>query len=533
MNFHLTPSQRRIAQVLKHLHCALAFIALSLCAPSTHAAAPNLLTYQGRVVVDGVNFTGTGKFKFALVDAAGSTTYWSNDGTSTGGSVPLQGVTLGVDKGYYAVMLGDTTLANMTALSPIVLQTGDVRLRVWFDDGVHGFERLMPDQRLASAAYAMVAASVIDGVGGSTIIGRKAVLLGDSIANSLYDANGYMAHANVRLGQRLVFEKNAGVGGDTTAQMLARIERDVLAYKPNIVIFLGGTNDIGQGRSFSSVTSNMIAIWDKIRGVGARTVVGTIPPAAGRDSVKKELCNKLNDFIRRQCLIRPDLILVDHYNGLVDPSTDGEPLSGVLADGVHPSPLGASIMGRLVSDSIAPFYPNANLLNQGGSSLNLLKNSSFVGAGTTSPGFWGVSGVVPAYSYVNRTDGVSGKWFQCIAAPGTTFLIQQNVSIGGSLAIGDKVAGYVEFECDSSEEKPIAGGGVRMLMQCHNGSSFTAQSFAIYNDALRSGYPPAGHGVLYCPVMFIPDGTKIVTFVIHVVGGGTYRFARAQFLRLE
>ena len=33
----------------------------------------------------------------------------------------------------------------------------DVRLRVWFNDGTHGFEQLSPDQRIVSAAYSLVA----------------------------------------------------------------------------------------------------------------------------------------------------------------------------------------------------------------------------------------------------------------------------------------------------------------------------------------------------------------------------------------
>ena len=78
------------------------------------AQVPQIITYQGRVSVNGTNFTGTGQFKFALVNAAGSVTYWSNDGTSSGGSAPTAFVSLGVTNGLFAVGLGDTSLANMT-----------------------------------------------------------------------------------------------------------------------------------------------------------------------------------------------------------------------------------------------------------------------------------------------------------------------------------------------------------------------------------------------------------------------------------
>jgi acyl-CoA thioesterase-1 len=39
---------------------------------------------------------------------------------------------------------------------------------------------------------------------------------------------------------------NAGVSGDTTAQGLARVDRDVLSKNPKIVIIVLGGNDNGQ-----------------------------------------------------------------------------------------------------------------------------------------------------------------------------------------------------------------------------------------------------------------------------------------------
>jgi hypothetical protein len=114
---------------------------------------PNLISYQGRVVVGPANFNGTGGFKFALVSGDGSTTYWSNDGTSIGGSAPGAAVAISVSKGLYAVLLGDTSLANMTAIPSSVFANPDMRLRVWFDDGTHGSQLLTPDQRLAPTSY--------------------------------------------------------------------------------------------------------------------------------------------------------------------------------------------------------------------------------------------------------------------------------------------------------------------------------------------------------------------------------------------
>src|SRR5437763_8132020 len=97
-----------------------------------HAQVPQLINFQGRVAVDGVNFNGTGEFKFALVNGDGSTAFWSNDGTSAGGSEPSNAVPVAVSQGLYSVLLGDATLTNMTPISAAIFTNSDVRLRIWF-----------------------------------------------------------------------------------------------------------------------------------------------------------------------------------------------------------------------------------------------------------------------------------------------------------------------------------------------------------------------------------------------------------------
>ncbi|MDB6005465.1 MAG: hypothetical protein JWR15_2452, partial [Prosthecobacter sp.] len=133
---------------------------LLVSATTLHAQVPQFLNYQGRVAVGSSNFDGTGQFKFALVNANGSTTYWSNDGSSTAGSEPATAVALTVSKGLYSVQLGDTTLPNMTAVPFGVFANADVRLRVWFDDGVNGSQMLAPDQRIAAVGYSLITAGV-------------------------------------------------------------------------------------------------------------------------------------------------------------------------------------------------------------------------------------------------------------------------------------------------------------------------------------------------------------------------------------
>ena len=111
----------------------------------------------------GASFTGTGSFKFALVNAAATTSYWSNDGTSTDGNDPPDtAVSLAVARGIFSVNLGDPSLANMTVAIPAAVfsTNSTVYLRVWFNDGTTGWQRLSPDCRITSVGYALAANSI-------------------------------------------------------------------------------------------------------------------------------------------------------------------------------------------------------------------------------------------------------------------------------------------------------------------------------------------------------------------------------------
>ncbi len=147
---------------LRLLPAALAW----LCGPALLFAqgVPQLINYQGRIVVGSTNFDGAGQFKFALVNGPGTLTYWSNDGTGAGGGEPAAAVGLTVTRGLYAVLLGDATIPGMSVVPATVFTNADVRLRVWFNDGVNGFQRLTPDQRIAAVGYAMMSANVPDGL---------------------------------------------------------------------------------------------------------------------------------------------------------------------------------------------------------------------------------------------------------------------------------------------------------------------------------------------------------------------------------
>ncbi|MBT7735617.1 MAG: hypothetical protein HN707_11995, partial [Verrucomicrobia bacterium] len=136
-----------------------AALVLGLLSSSPVQAVPLLLNFQGRVTVDNAVFNGTGQFKFALVNADGTQSYWSNDGSSSAGAQPTDAVAITVANGNYSLHLGDSNLTNMNPLQASVFANDPIFLRIWFSDGTpNGFERLgTEDHRITSVAFALKA----------------------------------------------------------------------------------------------------------------------------------------------------------------------------------------------------------------------------------------------------------------------------------------------------------------------------------------------------------------------------------------
>lgn len=122
-----------------------------------------MLQTQGRILTGTTPFTGSGEFRFALVNTDASSVFWGNapDGDSDG--IPDASVSVSVAGGLYTVLLGDASLPNMAPVPASVFNQSAVFLRTWFDDGAHGLQRLAPDRRVAPVGYAMMAATVPDG----------------------------------------------------------------------------------------------------------------------------------------------------------------------------------------------------------------------------------------------------------------------------------------------------------------------------------------------------------------------------------
>ena len=157
------------------------------------AGSPTVVSYQGYVTVSGTAFNGDGYFKFAVVDAAGSTSYWSNDGSSSAGAEPTNAVRLPVAQGQFNVLLGDTSITNMTqTMEAGVFSATGRYLRVWFSSDNTVFSLLTPDVRFAAAPYALQAENANTAGDADTVDGQHAALIlpsGSYVLGQHNDAN--------------------------------------------------------------------------------------------------------------------------------------------------------------------------------------------------------------------------------------------------------------------------------------------------------------------------------------------------------
>jgi acyl-CoA thioesterase-1 len=136
-------------------------------------------------------------------------------------------------------------------------------------------------------------------------VGTTVVFLGDSITH------GHRLPRNVafpyRVGQAVgVNAINAGISGDTTDGGLGRLERDVLAHRPRVVVVGLGVNDAFGQRPPDHVARNLLTITQRIRATGAHVVLlhMAVPGVAGdgyrvglREIARSEGATLVEDFL--------------------------------------------------------------------------------------------------------------------------------------------------------------------------------------------------------------------------------------------
>ena len=125
---------------------------------------------------------------------------------------------------------------------------------------------------------------------------------------------------------------NRGVNGDTTLGMLNRFRRDVVSLKPDCVVILGGSNDIGWGIPVEEIYGNLEKMYVKALEEHIEPIACAVPSILGFDLLIPPR-RKLNQMIERYCA-ENGLAFVDLFTATADLQT-GRLLKRYSDDGLH------------------------------------------------------------------------------------------------------------------------------------------------------------------------------------------------------
>jgi lysophospholipase L1-like esterase len=346
--------------------------------------------------------------------------------------------------------------------------------------------------------------------------------------NPFFNGRGFWCWAQSLTGHRLRSLGNMAQAGQTTAQILARVDA-TLALEPGAVHLLAGTNDVGLDVAAATTQANLAAYYDACAAAGVRVIAGTIPPNDGWTSGQRQAQTETNAWLRDQVATRRGWVLVDYAAAVTDPDTGGYVPGYAQSDGTHPSQPGAQAMGRVLAASILSLNPPAPLLLSDPNDATNLFTAPAPGSGRFAGGTWTQGGTAATLSKVARTDGVAGSWQRVVMPTGGDGYMQ-SPNVDSSGLHGQQVIGMVEYSISDLDPAPTANAqAFYMSVQSYNGSGFNASLADLYWDTTYENQgSDARSGVLRTPAFTVPNDSVVLQMIVHLTGGGTYDLDRAS-----
>lgn len=180
--------------------------------------------------------------------------------------------------------------------------------------------------------------------------GETIVFLGDSITQQGAGEKGYVTLF------RQAIEKSrpdsgikvigAGIGGNKVPNLEARLEKDVLAHKPNVVVIYIGINDVwhstrGQGTEIGTFETGLRSLIKRCTDAGARVILSTPSVIDEKHDGSNALDKMLDEYaaVSRKVAMETGTTLLDlraaFIANLKEYNTANEPRGILTGDGVH------------------------------------------------------------------------------------------------------------------------------------------------------------------------------------------------------
>ncbi len=136
---------------------------------------------------------------------------------------------------------------------------------------------------------------------------------------------------------------NRGIGGDTTPNLLYRLQDDVLDLHPRALVVLIGTNDLGEHTSPEDIAGNLRVLHEKIRAAYPQIPIAwcLVMPRKGDDTYPERI-HKLNALIEKLAASDSRITVCDTFTpfALPDGSSKSEDF---VPDHLHLNPAGYAV----------------------------------------------------------------------------------------------------------------------------------------------------------------------------------------------
>ncbi len=200
--------------------------------------------------------------------------------------------------------------------------------------------------------------------------GDRIIFLGDSITQGGGGKTGYitlikndLTEKHKDLGITVV---NAGISGNKVPDLQRRVERDVIAKKPNIVFIYIGINDVWHGERDpkrgtmpDAFEAGLKEVIGKIQAAGAKVILCT-PSVIGEKPTGNALDAKLDAYadISRKVAKELKLPLCDLRKAFVEylkkHNKEGKERGVLTGDRVHLNPTGNQLVAEAMLKMLAP-----------------------------------------------------------------------------------------------------------------------------------------------------------------------------------
>lgn len=224
-----------------------------------------------------------------------------------------------------------------------------------------------------------MAVCVASGVSASAELkdGETIVFLGDSITQQGAGPNGY-----VTLFRQAIEESRpdsgikvigAGIGGHKVPNLEARLDKDVLAHKPNVVVIYIGINDVwhsknGQGTPVDKFEAGLRSLIKRCNDAGARVILSTPSVIGEKNDGSNDLDKMLEEYsaISRKVAMETESTLLDlraaFISNLKEYNVANQTQGVLTTDGVHLNDAGNRFVAVRMLEAVGEIKPRTKVL---------------------------------------------------------------------------------------------------------------------------------------------------------------------------